>query len=106
MKPDPILSLISLAQKAGKVKSGSFMTEESVKSQKAHLVICATDASDRTKKDVQSMCKHYSVPVLFYGTKETLGQCVGKEYNATICITDLQFSETLLKKTDALNCEA
>ena len=38
------LSMISLATKAGKTKSGEFMTEKEVKEGRAHLVIVADDA--------------------------------------------------------------
>ena len=47
------LSMISLATKAGKTKSGEFMTEKEVKEGRAHLVIVADDASDNTKKKFQ-----------------------------------------------------
>ena len=44
------LSMISLATKAGKTKSGEFMTEKEVKEGRAHLVIVADDASDNTNR--------------------------------------------------------
>ena len=53
------LSMISLATKAGKTKSGEFMTEKEVKEGRAHLVIVADDASDNTKKKFQNMCDFY-----------------------------------------------
>ena len=49
------LSMISLAAKAGKTKSGEFMTEKEVKEGRAHLVIVADDASDNTKKKFQNV---------------------------------------------------
>ena len=44
------LSMISLATKAGKTKSGEFMTEKEVKEGRAHLVIVADDASGNKKE--------------------------------------------------------
>ena len=41
MKPDNVLSMLGIAAKAGKVSSGSFLTEHAVKSGGAHLVIVA-----------------------------------------------------------------
>ena len=35
MRPDPVLQLLGLAQKAGCVKSGEFMTESTIKEGKA-----------------------------------------------------------------------
>lgn len=48
------LSMISLATKAGKTKSGEFMTEKEVKEGRAHLVIVADDASDNTKRNFRT----------------------------------------------------
>ena len=45
-----VLNLIGLATKAGKTASGEFMTEKSVKSGKAFLVIVSEEASDNTRK--------------------------------------------------------
>ena len=44
MQNDRVLNLIGLAQKAGKVVSGEFMTEKAVKTGEAALVILAEDA--------------------------------------------------------------
>ena len=48
------LSMISLATKAGKTKSGEFMTEKEVKEGRAHLVIVADDASDNKKRNFRT----------------------------------------------------
>lgn len=45
-----VLNLIGLATKAGKVKSGEFSTEQSIKKGRACLVIVAEEASENTKK--------------------------------------------------------
>ena len=45
-----VLSLLGLATKAGKIASGEFSTEKSVKSGKGFLVLVAADASENTKK--------------------------------------------------------
>ena len=55
MGQSKVLSLISLATKAGKVASGEFCTEKEIKSGNASLVMVAGDASDNTKKRFQNM---------------------------------------------------
>ena len=70
MKQDKILSMLGLAEKAGKLASGEFSTEKAVKSHQACLVVVAEDASDNTKKMFTNMCEFYEVPIYFYGTKE------------------------------------
>lgn len=92
------LSMISLATKAGKTKSGEFMTEKEVKEGRAHLVIVADDASDNTKKKFQNMCDFYKVPIYFFEDKDTLGHAMGKEFRFAmhIHITEFQLIATLI----------
>lgn len=97
MKMNKVLSLLSLAVKAGKVKSGEFQTEKEIKGGKAHLVIVAFDASSNTKKKFQNMCDFYEVPIYFYGDKDTLGHAMGKESRASLAVTDVGFAEGMRK---------
>ena len=60
-----VLSLLGLATKAGKIASGEFSTEKSVKSGKGFLVLVAADASENTKKKFRNMCEFYEVSFLF-----------------------------------------
>lgn len=97
MKMNKTLSLVSLATKAGQTKSGEFMTEKAVKEGTAYLVIVAGDASDNTKKKFQNMCDFYKVPVYFYGDKDTLGHAMGKEFRASLAVTDAGFAKGIMK---------
>lgn len=97
------LSMISLATKAGKTKSGEFMTEKEVKEGRAHLVIVADDASDNTKKKFQNMCDFYQVPIYFYKDKDTLGHAMGKEFRASLVILDEGFAKGIRKHIDTEN---
>jgi ribosomal protein L7Ae-like RNA K-turn-binding protein len=92
-----ILSLLGLATRSRNVVSGEFMTEKSVKSGTAKLVIVAGDASDNTKKEFRDMCTFYKVPCYFYGTKEELGKSMGKEIRASLSITDDGFAGSIIK---------
>lgn len=100
MKLNKTLSLISLATKAGKTASGEFCTEKEVKSGTAALVIVADDASDNTKKKFKNMCEFYEVPIYFYGDKDTLGHAMGKEFRASLAVTDAGFAKGIRKQLD------
>ena len=91
------LSMISLATKAGKVVSGEFCTEKEVKSGMAWLVIVADDASDNTKKKFRNMCEFYQVPIYFYKDKDTLGHAIGKQFRASLAVTDEGFANGIKK---------
>jgi ribosomal protein L7Ae-like RNA K-turn-binding protein len=97
LKQSKVLSLISLATKAGRTVSGEFATEKETKSGKAWLVIVANDASDNTKKKFKNMCDFYEVPICFYGDKDTLGHAMGKEFRATLAVTDAGFAKGIKK---------
>ena len=101
MKLNKALSLISLATKAGKTASGEFCTEKEVKTGKAALVIVADDASDNTKQKFKNMCEFYEVPIYFYGDKDTLGHAMGKEFRASLAVTDPGFAKGIIKHLDA-----
>ena len=95
---DKIFSLLGLAAKAGKTASGGFSAEEAVKSRKAHLVILADDAQHNTVKKFTDKCRSHNVPLRFYGSREELGNAVGKESRACVAVTDRGFAQSLLKK--------
>ena len=97
MKSSKALSLVSLATKAGKTASGEFCTEKEVKTGMAELVIVAEDASANTKKKFKNMCDFYEVPIYFYGDKDTLGNAIGKEFRATLAVTDAGFAKGIKK---------
>ena len=100
MNHDRILSSLSLCRKAGMLACGEFQVDEAVKGGNGHLVILATDAKARTKKDVNDMCSYYGVPIYEYGTKESLGSAVGKEYLSQVCVKDKNFSDSISKKLE------
>lgn len=102
LKQDKILSMLGLAEKAGKIASGEFCSEKAVKSGKAFLVIVAADASDNTKKMFRNMCEFYHVPMYTYATKDELGHYIGKQYRASLAVTDEGFSRTLEMKLKML----
>lgn len=100
MKMDKIFSMLSLAAKAGKVVSGEFMCEKSIKSGKAFLVIVSEDASGNTEKKFFDMCSFYKVKCVKYGDSDELGHYIGKAFRKTVAITDPGFANTIGKLLD------
>lgn len=80
--------MLGIAAKAGGVASGEFSTEKAVKDGRAYLVIVAADASENTKKNFRNMTDFYEVPMYLYGDKETLGHFIGKEFRASLAVTN------------------
>ncbi len=101
MKRDNVLSLISIAKKAGRVASGEFQTEAAVKSGKAELVILSEEASENTKKKFRNMCEYYEVPCSVYAGKEALGAAIGCAQRSSLAILDPGFAASLRGKLEA-----
>ncbi len=95
---EKVLSSLGLAAKAGKIESGEFATEKTVKNGRGKLVIVAEDASDNTKKMFRNLCDFYKVPHLVFGSKEELGHWVGKTYRACVCLSDEGFAKAVIRK--------
>ena len=95
---DKALNMISLAKKAGALVSGEFACEQAIKEGSAFLCIVATDASDNNKKSFSNSCNFYEIEYVEYGTKESLGHAIGKEYRASIVVCDENLSLSILDK--------
>lgn len=95
-----IYRLLGLAEKAGRAKSGTFLTEEAVRSGKARLVLLAEDAERNSRKTVTDKCSTYHVTVCEYGTKEELGAAMGKGLRSCVAITDAGFADAMQQLLD------
>lgn len=97
-RPDRVLSMLGIAAKAGKIVSGEFATENAVKAGKAFLVVTAADASKNTAKKFRDMADFYKVPHVVYGTKDSLGGCIGKDYRSSLAVTDEKLAQAVKNK--------
>ena len=75
-----------------------FSTEKAVKTGKAWLVIVSAEASDNTKKKFHNMCTYYEVPCYDFGGKEELGRAMGKEFRASLAVTDENLAAAMEKQ--------
>ena len=83
-----VFQMLGIAAKSGNIASGEFSTEKAVKTGHAFLVIVSEEASENTTKMFTNMTDFYEVPMYRFGTKEELGRCIGKEFRASLAITD------------------
>ena len=88
-------NMLGLCQRAGKLLSGDCMVKTAMKDRKAILVLLATDASERTKKEYLHIAKVNNTNIVQYGTKADLGWSVGKSPRAAVAITDPNFAKGL-----------
>ena len=97
-----IYSLVGLSMRQGAVESGSFSAEKAIKAGNAKLVIIAEDASGNTRKEFTDMCTYYHVPFCIFGTKDTLGHAIGKEFRVVMALTNPGLSEKISEQINTL----
>lgn len=100
MKQNKILSLLGIAMRGRNLVSGEFQTLEAIKKGSAMLVIIAEDASDNTRKLFTDKSTFYEVPVISYGTKESLGRAIGKDLRAAVGVCDAGLADAIIKQLE------
>jgi ribosomal protein L7Ae-like RNA K-turn-binding protein len=97
-------SMIGLAYKAGRIRSGGFAAEESVRSGTAKLCMVSGDTSEGTMKKFKDMCSHKSIPmVLMDISKEELGHMMGKDLRSVVTVEDEGFAKRILELIEGGN---
>ena len=97
MEQNKALRLLGLATRAGKIAFGTESVIDTIKKNKASLVLVAEDAAERTKRNIMRIAEENKVPIKIYESIETLSKSIGKENKAIIAIKDKNFSSEILK---------
>ncbi|MGI6270048.1 MAG: L7Ae/L30e/S12e/Gadd45 family ribosomal protein [Candidatus Howiella sp.] len=63
MPNDPLLSMLGIARKAGKLSVGTEAAHEAVKKRKSHLVVVAADISQKSEKELRYAARETNIPV-------------------------------------------
>lgn len=92
-----ISNVISLANKAGMVKSGTDTVISEIQAGHAKIVILASDASENAKKLFRDKCSYYQVPLEILLSREQISAALGKE-RSVVCILSDGFKNLLMKK--------
>lgn len=100
LKQNKVFSLLGIAMRGRNLVSGEYQTLEAVKKGSAMLVVVAEDASDNTKKLFSDKCSFYKVPLIRYGTKESLGRAIGKDFRSSVCVCDAGLADAVMKQLD------
>lgn len=80
--------------------SGEFQTLEAIRKGSAMLIIIAEDASDNTRKLFTDKCSWYEVPVRIYGTKESLGRAIGKDFRSSLGVCEAGLADAIMKQLE------
>ena len=73
-----INGLLGISSKAGAVLAGTDLVIEEMAKKRVKIVIVASDASDKTIKNIKYYCEKYNVELFLYGTIENNSKAIGK----------------------------
>ena len=90
-----LLSMLGICNKAGKLVIGKDKTIETIKKNKARLIIIASDLSMKTSKEVINIAKLNNVKVKTSIESMHEFGSVFTKVSGTICITDNGFAEKI-----------
>ena len=85
-------SAIGFAMKAGKLKSGDFVTEKLLRAKGAKIALIDTTASDNTKDKYRAICENTGIQLV---EVEELGRWIGKPGRMVAAVTDEAFTQMI-----------
>ena len=95
-----MLSLLGLAMRAGKVKSGSFLVEKALDARQARLILFADEEESGTVRALREKADRAGVPHLVYASQEALGRAIGKGDRSCAAVTDEGFARAIREAAD------
>ena len=95
-----LINILSMAQRAGKVVSGSFLINEAIKKNNVYFLIIASDIEENSYKNLSEAAVKNNIPFKVTLDKISLGETIGKEYRAAAAITDKGFAKAVQKIYD------
>ena len=92
---DPMVQLLSLSRRAGKLLRGFDQVKEGIAQQQVCAVVLAQDLSPKTEKELRYVCRNLTVPfVAVPATMAQLEQYVGKKVGV-MALTEAGFAQKL-----------
>lgn len=98
-----VLGMIGLAKRAGKITSGEFLCEKTIKNGQSRLIIIASDISDNAKTAVVNSCRHYGVEYIEYSSSSELGKAIGADSRMIVSVNDDSFKNAILSKIERID---
>ncbi|MFS0751807.1 YlxQ family RNA-binding protein [Oceanobacillus sp. 1P07AA] len=90
------LSILGLAVRARKCAFGEETILKEVRSNRAKLVLLASDIGPQTKKKITDKCKYYQIPFRFVDDRDTISHSIGKTHRVAVAILDAGFAKKLI----------
>ncbi|NLJ57385.1 MAG: 50S ribosomal protein L7ae [Tissierellia bacterium] len=83
-----IYSILGIGRKGGNITVGFDATVSDVEKNKSFLVLIASDASEKTKKNIKYICNKYNCKYIEFGEKEIIGKSIGRKVVSVLSVSD------------------
>lgn len=101
-----VYDLIGIAQRAGKVSSGTTAVQHSLSGRRAKLLLISADAAPNSRDSIMSLSRKYKVPCITMGDRYDLGHSLGKSFRVALTINDSGLADAILKAAKSADIEA
>lgn len=98
MNNHPVLALIGLAERAGKILHGEEPALHAIQSGTAQIVFLASDAGVNTSKRIHDKCASHNIFLYDSFTGDELAKSVGRVNRKVLSLVDKGFSRLMLSK--------
>lgn len=93
-----VLGLLGLARRAGGVHSGDAMVRSLLlKTGRVKLLLVASNAAERTRKNISELARAAGVTLITCATKEDLGKAMGRSMRSVVAVTDQNLARGIMK---------
>jgi len=104
MANNPVLGMLGLTLRAGKLVCGEQAVHELCSTGRARCIFLANDAGDNTVKKVERYAESSSLPILILSEdKMILGRALGRKTCAVCAISDIGMAAAAVQKLAALD---
>lgn len=100
MKTEEIRGLLGLARRARSLVIGSRETRSGLRRGEVRLVLLAEDGSPRDRERLQRVAGEHGVPARMVGTRDELGQAIGRDGVSVVGVTDRNLAAGVLGRLD------
>lgn len=97
MNKTKFISTLGLAERAKLLLSGEESVLLAIRSQKAFLVLLASDAGPSTEKRITDKSAFYGAVLSRALTAEEIAHAIGKPGRRVVCVTDKKMAELLIR---------
>ena len=92
-----VFGLLGLCMKSGAIAFGTESCQDLIQKNKLKLVIVASDASDRTKRNFNFLCNKNNINFLEFASIDELSKCIGKKNKAVFGIKNESLANQIYK---------